>query len=294
MDAKIIIYGFCLVAIIAGASFWSYTMGIDEAQKDVFSARQQLAVAEDSIKQAKAWLSARKEAAALISAAAIIEKDNEALRGEIAAVRSKRRDVAKVFVSTIERGRNEFVGITLPELTLSTGAKFRNAKIQSLDSEITVLQHSEGVSKVSTTELPAEIQDRLRYGFNPGGLGVSGNESKSTSSNSSSSASDRIVRLGMSSAPVVSPGGESAPPAPATYGSSEPVTTASAPVAGQKESLGRVYVPGKGWQRVGAGGTVAAPQLSTPLTSGFGSRSPESVSKVKTRAEMEHQNGKQP
>jgi hypothetical protein len=290
MDAKVIIYGFCLVAIIAGASFWSYTMGIDEAQKDVFSARQQLAVAEESIKQAQAWLSARKEAAALISAAAIIEKDNEALRGEIATVRTKRRDVAKVFVSTIERARNEFVGITLPELTLSTGARFRNAKVQSFDSEITVLQHSEGVSKVSTTELPPEIQDRLRYGFNPGGLGVSSKESKSTSSNSGSAASDRIVRLGMSTAPVVSPGGESTTTAPVTYGSSETVTSAA--VEGQKESLGRVYVPGKGWQRVGAGGTVAAPQLSTPATSGFGYRSPESVSKVKTRAEMEHQNGK--
>lgn len=289
MDAKVIIYGFCLVAIIAGASFWSYTMGIDEAQKDVFSARQQLAVADESIKQAKAWLSARKEAAALISAAAIIEKDNEALRGEIAAVHTKRRDVAKVFVSTIERARNEFVGITLPELTLSTGARFRNAKVQSFDSEITVLQHSEGVSKVATTELPPEIQDRLRYGFNPGGLGVTSKESKSTSSNSSSTASDRIVRLGMSTAPVVSPDGESTTPEPATYGSSEPVTAA---VEGQKESLGRVYVPGKGWQRVGAGGTVAAPQLSTPTTTPFGSRSPESVSKVKTRAEMEHQNGK--
>lgn len=289
MDAKIFVYGFCLVAITAGSSFWSYTMGIDEAQKDVFSARQQLAVSEEGIKQAKAWLTARKEASALISAAAIIEKDNEALRGEIASARTQRRDVSKVFTSTVERARSLFVGTMHPELTLSTGAKFRNAKVQSFDSEITVLQHSEGVSKVPTAALPPEIQDRLRYGFNPGGLG---NDSKPTSYNSNAnlSASDRVARLGMSSAPVVSPGGESTTPAAVTYSSSEPAT--SVPVEGQRESLGRVYVPGKGWERVGAGGTVAAPQLSTPVPSGFGSRSPESVSKVKTRAEMEHQYGK--
>jgi hypothetical protein len=284
MDAKIIVYGFCLVAIICGASFWSYTMGIDDAQKDVFSARQQLAVIEDSMKQAKGWLKARKEAAALISAASIIEKENEALRNEIASIRGQRRDVAKVYTSSIERARTEFVGTTLPEVSLASGTRFRNAKIQSLDSEITVIHHSEGVSKVPTADLPPEIQDRLRYGFNPGGLGSQSKEKKDTSS--TTTASDRAMRLGLSSAPVASPTTEDRA-APAI---SAPQTPAEA--VGQRESLGRVFIPGKGWQRMGAGGSVAAPQLSSSTT--FGSRNPESVSKVKTRAEMNQQNGRQP
>ncbi len=178
MDAKIIVYGSCLVAIFCGATFWSFTMEIDEVQKDVFSARQQLAVTEESLKKAKAWLAARKEAAALVLAAAIIEKQNETLRNEISTILAQRSDVSKVYTSSIERARNELVGTTLPEVKLASGTKFTNAKIQSLDSEITVIHHSGGVSKVPTADLPPEIKDRLRFGFNPGGLGVPAKEKK--------------------------------------------------------------------------------------------------------------------
>ncbi len=168
MDAKVIVYGLCLVAIIAGASFWSYTMGIDDAQKDVISARQQLAVAEDGIKQAKAWLTARKEASALLAASKVIERDNQALRSEIDAIKSKRKDISKVFQSSVDRARNETAGMSFPQIQLSSGELFKNARIQSVDQEITVFQHAEGVSKVPTTSLPPDLLDRLRYGFVPG------------------------------------------------------------------------------------------------------------------------------
>jgi hypothetical protein len=260
-------------------------MDIDEAQKDVISARQQSAVVEESIKQAKAWLTARKEAAALISAAAIIEKDNTTLRNEIAATRLERTNVAKNFKSSIERARNELVGTTLSEVALSSGQRLKNAKIQSLDEEITVFQHSEGVSKIPTAELPAEIQDRLRYGFNPGGIGTISKDRKETSS--ITSASDRVARLGMSNAPAASTQGDDEAGTPPATSSAAP--SGSAPVAGQIQSLGRVYTPGKGWERVGASGTAAPPALGT--SSPFRKNNPEAVSKVKNRAEMKHQTG---
>jgi hypothetical protein len=168
MDAKVIIYGLCLVAIIAGASFWSYTMGIDDAQKDVISARQQSAVAEEGIKQAKAWLTARKEASALLAASRVIERDNLALRTEVDAIKSKRKDIAKVFQSSVDRARTETAGMSFPKIQLSTGEQFKNAKIQSVDKEITVFQHAEGVSKVPTRALPPDLLDRLRYDSIPG------------------------------------------------------------------------------------------------------------------------------
>jgi hypothetical protein len=58
--------------------------------------------------------------------------------------------------------------MSFPKIQLSTGEQFKNAKIQSVDKEITVFQHAEGVSKVPTRALPPDLLDRLRYDSIPG------------------------------------------------------------------------------------------------------------------------------
>jgi hypothetical protein len=171
MDGKIIVYGFCLALVVAGSLFWQYTMDIDEAQKEMLLARQQVNAAEEGVKQARAWLNARKEAAALIAAAAVIEKKNADLNDEIKKLRDRRKEIARIFQTTLERVREETQGMQLPELVLKTGATYRNVKIQSVTEALTVLQHSGGVSKIPTPELPDHLQDRLRYGFIPGAAG---------------------------------------------------------------------------------------------------------------------------
>lgn len=286
MDAKIIVYGFCLFAIIAGTGFWRYTMGIDEAEKDMLLARSQVNTVEDSVKSTKGWLEARKEAAALMAAAKVIEGDNEQIKTEIKQLQEKRKDVSKVFVSSIERARNEMNGKVLAEITLTTGVKLRNAKIQSLDQEITVFQHSEGVSKVPTASLPADFQDRLRYGFTPGGGEPSSSSTPRATGSSSSlstSVSDRLARAGMNAPQTPEP---SETPVVASQPAAAPATT---PVTGQRESLGRVYTPGKGWERTGAGGNIAPPSLSSSTT-GMPTKPSDAVSKVKKRSEMPNMN----
>jgi hypothetical protein len=181
MDAKIIIYGFCLALVIAGSFFWRYTMQIDDAEKDMLLARQQMNATEDGVRQAKAWLAARKEAAALIAAAAVLEKDNKVLKEAVDVLQRKRAEIVKVFSSSIQRARQETVGMEFPELQLNSGARFKNVKIQSIDESLAVLKHSEGVSKVPASALPPEMLDRLRFGFIPG---TSGNSAEASASGS--------------------------------------------------------------------------------------------------------------
>ncbi|MBV6500474.1 MAG: hypothetical protein CJBNEKGG_02953 [Prosthecobacter sp.] len=181
MDAKIIIYGFCLALVIAGSFFWRYTMQIDEAEKEMLLARQQMNASEDGVKQAKGWLAARKEAAALIAAAAVIEKDNKALKEAVDALQRKKTEIIKVFNSSIQRARQETVGMEFPDLQLNSGARFRDVKIQSIDESLVVLKHSEGVSKVPTSAMPSELMDRLRFGFIPGTTGSPAGASASSS-----------------------------------------------------------------------------------------------------------------
>jgi hypothetical protein len=181
MDAKIIMYGFCLALVVAGSFFWRYTMQIDDAEKEMLLARQQMNATEDGVRQAKAWLAARKEAAALIAAAAVLEKDNKVLKEAVDVLQRKKAEVVKVFSSSIQRARQETVGMELPDLQLSSGPRFRNVKIQSIDESLAVLKHSEGVSKVPASALPPELRDRLRFGFIPG---TSGNSAEASASGS--------------------------------------------------------------------------------------------------------------
>lgn len=183
MDVKVIIYGFCLALVIACSFFWRYTMQIDEAEKEMQLARQQVTATASGVSDAKAWLAARKEAAALIAAASVIEKDNGKLREVVDVLQRKKAEVAKVFTSSIQRARQETVGMEFPELQLNSGLKLRQVKIQSVDESLLVLKHAEGVSKLPASTMPAELIDRLRFGFIPG---TSATASQPPTSNSSS------------------------------------------------------------------------------------------------------------
>jgi len=268
MDAKIIVYGFCLVAIISGSFFWRYAMEIDDVQKDVELAREHLSQVEGGIKQTQAWLAARKEAAALIMAAGVLERVNEPLRAEVQALQQKRMDVAKLFLASIERAREDTAGLVLPELTMATGTTFKEVRILSVDSEIATLHHTGGVSKVPTTILPSNLLDRLRFGYNPAGLGVGPSTYESptstpfaatsgiTTSTMSTAASDSLVRLGMNSG--------SSNDSKKKAGLSRPRDPNRIKIEGdpalwksvQRTSIGRAYIPGQGWLKIGADGPI--------------------------------------
>lgn len=271
MDGKIIVYGFCLAALIAGSSFWAYTMEMDDAQKDVVLARQQLVVVEESIKQTKAWMAARKEAAALIAAGQIIEQENQKLRTEIELIKQDRSNLANAFLNSIQRAREESLGVVIPEIILTTGTTLKQAKIQSISSDITIFQHSQGVSKVPSTTLPDSLLDRFKFGYSPGGVSsdaLAMEENLEISSFGSSSrppptaristaTSDSVARLGMNDAiDSIADKKKKARPAPRDpnrikiYG--DPALWKNV----ERSSIGRAYIPGQGWLRVGRDGPI--------------------------------------
>lgn len=271
MDGKIIVYGLCLLAVIAGSSFWAYTMEIDDAQKEVVLARQQLAVAEEGIKQTKAWMAARREAAALIAAGQIIDQENQKLNAEIELIKKDRSNLARAFLSNIQKARQDSLGVVIPEVVLTTGTTLKQARIQSLDPEITIFQHAQGVSKVPSTTLPAELLERFKFGYSPGGVAAdalvmeeslevttfgSGGRPPPTS-RLSTTASDSVAQLGMNGAiSSVADKKKKARPAPRdpnrvkVYG--DPALWKNV----TRSSIGRAYIPGQGWLRVGPDGPI--------------------------------------
>jgi hypothetical protein len=266
MDAKIIVYGICLVFIVAGSSLWSYTMGIDDAEKELALARHQLAVAQEGVRNAQAWIQARKEALALITAGGILEKENQVLRDQVGGLQQKLNELNGLFGTTIQRGRDQIMGVVIPEVSLSNGVVLRQVRIQSADSELAVLLHSGGVSKVSTAILPADMLDRFRFGTVPGQAGGAASTAEPAFSSgptaapikTGTSASDSLVRLGMGDGTSTKDAGRRKP-APAAPRDPARIKREGDPAlwkSVERTSIGRAYIPGQGWLRVGADGPI--------------------------------------
>ena len=275
MDGKIIIYALFILSVLGGVAGILYTTDVDEAQKDLILTRQQLGQAEESLKQATEVFTQRKEAVAIITAAHIVDHDNETLRTEISAPQKKREEMNRNFAGTIQRVREASVGLELPEIRLSTGNTVRNAKIQAVNQDITVIQHNDGVLKVPTENLPNALLDRFRFSNAPARQGepietvpnkppVRQPETKSDQSPSPrsseaysfpSSTSDAITRLGeggpAKAAPVAVPNPVSNDPR-AMEIEGNPALWQSV----ERQSIGRAYIPGQGWLKIGSKGPI--------------------------------------
>lgn len=277
MDGKIITYAILLLAIIGGVTGFLYTTDVDEAQKDFILTQQQLGQTEESVKQARISYEQRKEATAIITVAHIINRENEALRTEIRTLKQKREELAKAFRGTIQRVREDSVGLVLPEIPLTTGSTLKNAKLQAVDDQLTVIQHSEGVSKVPTSTLPAALLDRFRFGFMPGTTsstinlisdpdssplqkppaGAASKSHESSSSTLRSSTSDALVRMAMES--PNEPAKKNPVPAGTTYIDPKIMEIEGNPALWQsveRQSIGRAYIPGQGWLKIGPKGPI--------------------------------------
>lgn len=275
MDGKIVVYIIFLFVIMGGVMGIFYTTDVDEAQKEFILAQQQVGQIEDAVKKEQVSLAQRKEAAAIITAAHIIERENNQLREETRKIKDNRDNLAKAFTSTIQRVREESIGMIVPEIPLATGNTLKNAKLQAVDENLTVIQHSEGVSKVPTTTLPASLLDRFRFGYVPGGVGAvtteeieikesetprkdpktSMNFTPPSTANMRTSASDSLVRLGEGGpAEVIKKNSinKSRPDARMSATEGDPALWKSV----QRHSIGRAYIPGQGWLKIGPRGPI--------------------------------------
>jgi hypothetical protein len=270
MDGKIIVFAIAILALLGSVTGFYYTVDVDEAQKELILTQQELGTIEESIKGAQKLTELRKETSALIAAAHIIEAENETVRKETKKLEDKRDNLAKAFVGAIQKVRESTIGLTFTTIPLSNGTTLKQAKIQAFDENLTVIQHSEGVSKIPTELLSSEILDRLRFGFVPGGAGNASNTSPSDYTPShkndqsfytppkkrvTSSTTDSVVRLGSN--------GESTPQkktvTPQSFNPNDAKINGDPTLWQNVErySIGRAYVPGQGWLKIGSKGPIA-------------------------------------
>jgi hypothetical protein len=243
MDAKIIIYLLLAAGLIGGTYGIFYSDDLDGAERELAVVQSQVKSTGDLIETRKVRLAARHEAAALIAQAEVLTKEQEAIRKEIADLHQQETVALDATLNAVKKVREKAVGETAPELVLNTGKTLKQTRIQTVEEDVIVVTHSEGVAKIPGQDLPKELRDKFVFGIN-------GKKPEPT---------------------------DAAPTETAAVDPSPPKTTVAVrPVAparvvkgnirieGDPElwnevtrrSLGRVFVPGKGWLVVGTKGPI--------------------------------------
>ena len=166
MEGKIVVFVVVLLAIVGLIYGVYYTTDIDEATKELALASQQVGVLEQHNRSQAGFLELRKEVAALLMAAGIMNQEKEALTSEVKQLSSREEEIQQNFTDAVMKARQDAVGLVFPEVMLTNGTLLRNAKIQRVEGDVTTMLHSEGVSKIQPDLLPAELQDRFRFGVN--------------------------------------------------------------------------------------------------------------------------------
>ncbi len=255
MDSKIVVYGICMALVIAALAFWFHTMSLDELNHELLQARADANAIVGDADQIKSQITMRREVASLLSELSQQEAVNRRLRDEIETLRDASRNIGFSFRSAIAKARERLVGREILELVLKNGMRLRRVKVQSINDFEVVLSHDGGIMKTTVEDLPESITEMLLYQLHPGATvsGSTGSPSSSAgaaslgsfgaSRPSATSTSDRLVNAGISSG--VGRASNEDSPRPASK--SLPAAGSVLPHGATRESLGRLYIPNRGW-----------------------------------------------
>ncbi len=230
MNPKFLVFLLGICAVGGVLYFVHQTTQVDLANGDLLSAQSQLTAMKQGFDYQTKALENKKVAHTLLAQLAELRAEQGALAKAIQQVKDSENTIAEAFKQAVQRARANMVGQSIDALLLANGSVLRHAKIQRCDDEGMTVVHDGGVSKVTGPELNEELQKKLRY------RNAIENEEKNNRA-SLTYASDQLRLLGQQA------GSEEAANAK-TKGSSPAPTSVDAPV---RTSLGRVYVPGKGW-----------------------------------------------
>lgn len=163
--AKVIIYAFLLVAIIAGGYAIHYTTEVDEANKDLIAAQNQVSSLQNHVKSQTAFLEIRREIKALLSASVIMQQEAATIRQEVRKLREDEFAARRDFEQAIQKSRNDAAGLVINDAVLPSGLRLFNARVQKVEGDVTTVSHSDGISQLTPDMLPAELKERFRFGM---------------------------------------------------------------------------------------------------------------------------------
>mgnify|MGYP001627153564 CR=1 FL=1 len=225
-----------------------YTTQVDLVRGEHRDLLAQAAEMTKALQASRELLEQYQELAPYVIAAAQAQADVDAARERLANLKGEVEQAQNLFAILVRRARNEAPGTTYSELILRNGRTLRNAKIMRIDGSTLTVAHDGGVTSLSADELADELRLRFGYSFNlPPHLFP---------------ADAQLVKSRpIPEVLIPAPGSTPATPSnrqPATsfranrYRDGDPALWPGV----TRQQLGRAYIPGQGWLKVGPRGPI--------------------------------------
>lgn len=223
-----------------------YSTQVDIVRSENRDLMSQAAEANKLLQSNRELLRRRQELAPYLAAVSQTQLEIDKAREQVAKLKHEIDKTQSLFASLVKRARTEAPGTEVAEMRLTTGRLLRNVKIMRIENQLITVAHEGGVANLTADELPDDLRERFGYSLDlPGSyfqseqltkrkpiaeVIIPATNSSTEAGNANSSTSQQSNR----------------------YRDGDPSLWNGV----TRQELGRAYIPGQGWLKIGPRGPI--------------------------------------
>jgi cell division protein FtsL len=246
---RVIFTTFVIVAVFLTFYGVHYSTQVDIIRGEHRELTSQVAETSKLLKNNRELLQRRQELTPYLAAAAQVQKEIDAMREQLVKLKQEIDKTQSLFASLVKRARTEAPGTAVAEMRLSSGQLLRNAKIMRIENHNITVAHDGGVTNLTADDLPDDL--RQRFGYT---LDLPRSYLQSEQSTKPKPIPEVVIPAPNSTTTGASERRPAAAPAAPTnrYRDGDPGLWNGV----TRQELGRAYIPGQGWLKVGPSGPI--------------------------------------
>lgn len=178
MESKTFIFGIVGLIIAVGGAILVHSFQLESAktelrrkQADVAALRQSISLAKDTVEQNAARVEQYRATVAdhMAKKQEVDEVDREVTKQTrmLESAKAKWDVNVQLMTDALEQVRHAFRNESIPEIPLKIGESLKNCRFMNCKEGSAVFQHSSGTARLTSAQLPPELNDRLRPNFPP-------------------------------------------------------------------------------------------------------------------------------
>lgn len=248
---KFLFYFFVFAMVFGTIYGVHYTTQVDLAKSENTTVKEQIGGIMSAASKAQDNIKRKQDLMPYIAATQKVQEELTDLHKRLAAVKTETSKIHGLFATLVKRVRGEAPGTTIEEIRTQSGKMLKNVKILRLEGRELSIAHEGGVTTLSASDLPDDLQ--FRYGYN---LSIPGVEFTTPETMPGHKPIREVVIPPPSMGSAEQSKAKAAPNRPATQ--EDRLRDGDPGLWNQvtKRELGMVYVPGQGWLRVGPKGPI--------------------------------------
>lgn len=178
MDARTLVFGLLGVIVVGAGAILVNAFAVESTKTELRNARAQLQAAhlnvedtQQSIDQTAERMRELREretaARTLTDSVAGMESEIAKLTRLIDGAKGKFEAQHDMMKTAIQQVRDSYRNKPIPEIPLKLGAPLKDCNISGYKDDVVSFVHSTGTARLTSAQLPPDLADRLRVGWNP-------------------------------------------------------------------------------------------------------------------------------